>query len=138
MSSNVATDVSGGSGAVLTAQPLCEDTWLIRLDGSTGYLVVGEDRGVMIDTGFGTENVQAFVQTLTDKPVDWVANTHGHFDHTGGNGWFELSLHERSGGRDRQDPLSQQGSADLPAGLPHQGGRRRRQDRIGRSRPWRS
>jgi len=75
----------------MTARPLCRNTWLIGLDGCTGYLVVGEARGVLIDTGFGTENVRAFVQTLTDKPVDWVANTHGHFDHTGGNGWFELA-----------------------------------------------
>ena len=66
-------------------------TWLVNVDGCTGYLVVGEDRGLMIDTGFGTENVRAYVQTLTDKPVDWVANTHGHFDHTGGNGWFDLA-----------------------------------------------
>jgi glyoxylase-like metal-dependent hydrolase (beta-lactamase superfamily II) len=90
-SSNVAADASGGSGTAFVALPLCQNTWLIRLDGCTGYLVVGDERGVMIDTGFGTEDVRAFVQTLTDRPVAWVANTHGHFDHTGGNGWFELS-----------------------------------------------
>ena len=91
MSSNVAPGVSGGSGSTLKALPLCENTWLIQFDGCTGYLVVGDERGVLIDTGFGTENVRAFVQTLTDKPVAWAANTHGHFDHTGGNGWFELA-----------------------------------------------
>jgi glyoxylase-like metal-dependent hydrolase (beta-lactamase superfamily II) len=53
--------------------------------------VVGDERGVLIDTGFATENIQAYVQTLTDKPVRWAANTHGHFDHTGGNGWFDLA-----------------------------------------------
>ena len=68
---------------------LCKNTWNIRGDGCTSYLVVGDDCGVMIDTGFATENIQAYAQTLTDKPVRWAANTHGHFDHTGGNGWFE-------------------------------------------------
>jgi hydroxyacylglutathione hydrolase len=91
VSSSLKPDGSDGSGTSLTAELLCEDTWLIGFDGCTGYLAVGEDRGVLIDTGFGTENVQAFVQALTDKPVVWAANTHGHFDHTGGNGWFDLA-----------------------------------------------
>jgi hydroxyacylglutathione hydrolase len=91
VSSKARADVSGGSGTSMTAQLLCEDTWLIGFDGCTGYLVVGEERGVLIDTGFGTEDVRAFVQALTAKPVVWAANTHGHFDHTGGNGWFELA-----------------------------------------------
>ncbi len=67
---------------------LCPGTWLIQGDACTSYLVVGDERGVVIDTGFSTENIQAYAQTLTDKPVKWAANTHGHFDHTGGNGWF--------------------------------------------------
>jgi glyoxylase-like metal-dependent hydrolase (beta-lactamase superfamily II) len=91
VSSNGTPEVPGGLGSRLVAQLLCEDTWLIAFDGCTGYLVVGEERGVLIDTGFGTEDIRPFVQTLTDKPVTWVANTHGHWDHTGGNGWFELA-----------------------------------------------
>ena len=68
---------------------LCTNTWLIQGDGSNSYLVVGEKCGVVIDTGFATENIQKYAQSLTDKPVRMAANTHGHFDHTGGNGWFE-------------------------------------------------
>jgi hydroxyacylglutathione hydrolase len=67
---------------------LCTNTWLIQGDGCSSYLVVGDECGVLIDTGFATENIQKYAQTLTDKPVRWAANTHGHFDHTGGNGWF--------------------------------------------------
>jgi glyoxylase-like metal-dependent hydrolase (beta-lactamase superfamily II) len=74
---------------IFYSKPLCANTWLIQSDGCTSYLVVGDTCGVMIDTGFATENIQAYAQTLTDKPVRWAANTHGHFDHTGGNGWFE-------------------------------------------------
>jgi hydroxyacylglutathione hydrolase len=72
-----------------TSRPLCSNTWLILGDGSSSYLVVGEDCGAVIDTGYATENIQAYAQSLTDLPVRWAANTHGHFDHTGGNGWFE-------------------------------------------------
>lgn len=68
---------------------LCPNTWLIQGEGCTSYLVVGDKEGVLIDTGFSTENIQAYAQKLTDKPVRAAANTHGHFDHTSGNGWFE-------------------------------------------------
>jgi hydroxyacylglutathione hydrolase len=74
---------------ILHSMPLCTNTWLIQGDGCTSYLVVGDECGVLIDTGFATENIRAYAQTLTDKPVKMAANTHGHFDHTGGNGWFE-------------------------------------------------
>ena len=73
---------------VFHSRPLCTNTWLIQGDGSNSYLVVGETRAVVIDTGFALENIQEYAQTLTHKPVQWAANTHGHFDHTGGNGWF--------------------------------------------------
>jgi hydroxyacylglutathione hydrolase len=74
---------------VFRSKAICTNTWLIQGDGSSSYLVVGDECSVMIDTGYATENIQKYAQTLTDKPVRWAANTHGHFDHTGGNGWFE-------------------------------------------------
>jgi hydroxyacylglutathione hydrolase len=83
---------SGGSQTIWKAQPVGADTWLVEGDGCTSYVVVGSERGVVVDTGYSTENIQAFVQSLTDKPVRWAANTHGHFDHTGGNGWFDLAF----------------------------------------------
>lgn len=73
---------------IFRSRLLCPDTWLIQGEGCNSYLVVGDKCGVVIDTGFATENIQAYAQTLTDKPVMLAANTHGHFDHTGGNGWF--------------------------------------------------
>jgi hydroxyacylglutathione hydrolase len=79
------------SDTVFHSQPICSNTWLIRGDGCSSYLVVGDACGLVIDTGYALENIQAFAQTLTDKPVRFAANTHGHFDHTGGNGWFERS-----------------------------------------------
>jgi glyoxylase-like metal-dependent hydrolase (beta-lactamase superfamily II) len=77
------------STTVFSSRPICTNTWIIKGEGCTSYLVVGDKRGVLIDTGYALENIQKFAQSLTDVPVMWAANTHGHFDHTGGNGWFE-------------------------------------------------
>jgi glyoxylase-like metal-dependent hydrolase (beta-lactamase superfamily II) len=73
---------------IFQSKQLCWNTWIIHGEGCTSYLVVGDGRGVVIDTGFALDNIQSYAQTLTDKPVEIAANTHGHFDHTGGNGWF--------------------------------------------------
>lgn len=51
------------------------------------YLAAGEERAVLIDTGFGLPGLKELVKRLTDKPVT-VINTHGHGDHCGGNEQF--------------------------------------------------
>lgn len=44
------------------------------------YLVEGEDRAVLIDTGVGVGDLKELVDSLTQKPVT-VLLTHGHVDH---------------------------------------------------------
>lgn len=51
------------------------------------YLIVGEKNAALIDTGYGEGNIRSVVETITSLPVIPI-NTHGHFDHTGGNGWW--------------------------------------------------
>lgn len=67
-----------------------EGTWFINfMNGSQNlYLLEGEDKALLIDTGYAVGNLRAFVEKLTDKPI-LVANTHFHPDHSGGNGEFE-------------------------------------------------
>ena len=61
------------------------DTWVINYHGSLYcYLLIGEEKAMLIDPAYGDGDLRAFVETITDKPV-MVCNTHGHFDHTGGN-----------------------------------------------------
>lgn len=55
---------------------------------SMGYLVVGEQKALVIDTMNGIEDVKAVVRGITDLPLT-VVNTHGHCDHIGGNLYFE-------------------------------------------------
>ncbi|MBN1316882.1 MAG: MBL fold metallo-hydrolase [Anaerolineales bacterium] len=52
------------------------------------YLVTGDDKAVLIDTGMGIGNIRAEVERLTDRPVV-VVNTHAHFDHIGDNYRFD-------------------------------------------------
>ncbi len=67
---------------------IAENTWCITNRWANFmYLLVGEERAMLIDTGTGEGNIRKFVETITDKPI-MVVNTHGHFDHTGGNFWW--------------------------------------------------
>jgi hydroxyacylglutathione hydrolase len=70
------------------------NTFIIQGEGCDSYLLLGEKEGLMIDTGQSRRNLKEYVQTITDLPVNKVINTHGHFDHTGGNGFFsEIYMH---------------------------------------------
>lgn len=71
------------------AEQIAPNTWKILSSGDFSYLVVGEKEGISIDTGYGAGNLREYLQTLTDKPVCNVINTHHHFDHTAGNSYFE-------------------------------------------------
>ena len=71
------------------AEQIAPNTWKVLSSGDFSYLVVGENEGISIDTGYGAGNIREYLQTLTDKPVRNVINTHHHFDHTASNGYFE-------------------------------------------------
>ncbi len=80
-----------------TARRFFENSYVITGEGCDSYLLLGENEGLMIDTGMSRRNLKEFVSTLTDLPVNKVINTHGHFDHTGGNGFFsEVMMHPDS------------------------------------------
>lgn len=50
-------------------------------------LIVGQDKALVIDTGYGIGDYLAYLRTITDKPLI-VVNTHGHIDHASGNSQF--------------------------------------------------
>ncbi|MBI1740970.1 MAG: MBL fold metallo-hydrolase [Acidobacteriales bacterium] len=52
------------------------------------YLILGEKRALLFDTGLGVGKISAVVARLTPLPVS-VINSHTHFDHVGGNAEFQ-------------------------------------------------
>lgn len=67
---------------------LTEHVWLMDDQNSSGYVVVGNERALVIDTMNGSEDVQAVVRSITALPLILV-NTHVHPDHIGGNHFFQ-------------------------------------------------
>lgn len=52
------------------------------------YLIIGSEKALLLDTMCGIGDLKHFVEEFTDLPL-YVANTHSHHDHCGGNFQFE-------------------------------------------------
>ncbi len=67
-----------------TKNLIYDDTWLILEFGYDAiYYLEGRERGLLIDTGIGGDDLKGFVDAIATKPYD-VILTHGHLDHCGG------------------------------------------------------
>lgn len=62
---------------------------IYMLQGSGGNigLSIGDDATLIVDDQFAplTGKIQAAIAELTDRPVDYVINSHWHYDHSDGN-----------------------------------------------------
>lgn len=56
--------------------------------GCCANLVVGKEKALLFDTGSGIDNLRETLESITELPL-LVLNSHGHFDHIGGNCQFE-------------------------------------------------
>jgi glyoxylase-like metal-dependent hydrolase (beta-lactamase superfamily II) len=58
-----------------------------QLEEVISYLILGNDKALLFDTGMGISNIQGVVAGLTKLPVS-VMNSHTHNDHVGDNWRF--------------------------------------------------
>ena len=74
----------------IRAEKLSETTYMLVGAGGNIGLSVGEDAVFVIDDQFAplAAKIKAAIARITPKPVQFVLNTHFHFDHTGGNEAF--------------------------------------------------
>lgn len=70
---------------------LAGDVYMLS-SGAGGNLAVcaGEDGTLLVDSDYAalTDKVREAVSSIRDEPIDFVLNTHWHFDHVGGNEAF--------------------------------------------------
>lgn len=59
-----------------------------QAEETIGYLIIGEKRALLFDTGMGISDVRKVVSELTQLPII-VLNSHTHDDHVGGNWQFD-------------------------------------------------
>ncbi|MEH7117807.1 MBL fold metallo-hydrolase [Neobacillus vireti] len=59
-------------------------------------LLVGTEKALLLDTGYGFGDLHAVVKKITNKPL-FIVNSHGHVDHVSANGQFNetIYLHEK-------------------------------------------
>lgn len=90
-----------------TAWKADERTWFINFMNGTQnmYLLEGDERALLLDTGYGAGNLREFAEKLTDKPVI-AANSHFHPDHAGGNGEFEQVYMSKGAVKDEPSVLT--------------------------------
>ena len=59
-----------------------------EFDCASIFLLIGEEKALVIDTGIGIGDLKGVIRKLTDKPLIAVLS-HGHGDHIGNCGAFE-------------------------------------------------
>jgi cyclase len=67
--------------------PIRNNVYMLVGDGGNIVVQTGDQGTFVVDTGEGklSDKVLAAIRTLTPKPIQFVANTSFHADHTGGN-----------------------------------------------------
>jgi len=72
---------------------LRNNLYLLLGDGGNIVVQVGDEGAFVVDSGTGrlADKVVAAVRRLTDKPIQFIANTSARSDHTGGNAALRTS-----------------------------------------------
>ncbi|PCJ22434.1 MAG: MBL fold metallo-hydrolase [SAR86 cluster bacterium] len=71
----------------ITTIPVKGSIYMLQGSGGNIGVSIGDDGTFIIDDQFAplTDKIVAAIAELTDKPVNFVVNSHWHYDHTDGN-----------------------------------------------------
>ena len=71
----------------ITAIEVTDNIYMLQGSGGNIGVSIGEDGTFIVDDQFAplTDKIVAAIAELTSAPVDFVVNTHFHYDHTDGN-----------------------------------------------------
>lgn len=74
-------------------QKVAGNVWMLTGAGGNIGVSVGEDGIVLVDDQYAplAPKIEAALESITDKPLRFILNTHYHGDHTGGNEHFGMS-----------------------------------------------
>ena len=67
-----------------------DNTWRIEDNGVRFFLLAGDQKALLIDSGMNTPNAKQIAESITELPV-MLLNTHADPDHISGNGSFEYA-----------------------------------------------
>ena len=94
---------------------------------SNSLVIINDDHVMLVDTSVTPAAARGLVQgieTLTDKPIKYVFNTHYHFDHAHGNQIFgddvEILGHDFVRTMLSSDVLTQRTNRSFTEGIPRQ------------------
>ncbi|MEE2898412.1 MAG: MBL fold metallo-hydrolase [Gemmatimonadota bacterium] len=89
-----------------------ESIYVLQGSGGNIGVSIGDDGTFIVDDQFAplTEKIKAAIAELTDNPVDFVVNSHWHYDHSDGNENFGragavIVAHENSRRRMETDQI---------------------------------
>ena len=71
----------------ITTIPVTENIYVLQGSGGNIGVSIGDDGTFIVDDQFAplTDKIVAAIAELSDNPVDFVINSHFHYDHTDGN-----------------------------------------------------
>lgn len=71
----------------ITSTKVTDGIYMLQGSGGNIAVSIGDDGTFIVDDQFAplTDKIVNAIAELTDKPVDFVVNSHWHYDHTGGN-----------------------------------------------------
>ena len=107
----------------ITSELVAPSIYMLQGSGGNIGVSIGDDGVLVVDDQYAplTARIAAAIRALTDAPVEYVVNTHFHYDHTGGNENFgqlgaAIVAHEQSRIRMLNDQLV--GTTPQPASAP--------------------